>query len=450
MTYNERIERRNAANYAGRLLSGHVADPSIERCHQCGELLHPFPEPEYWMQYPLPECCIVDGLKFCESFRKSECSDAYLEVHPTPAAPQAKSRKRTGRKVEATVGEKMDRHEAAAAVAVSLPDGRDALLASAVGAVADLHQAIIEGDGGKAALASLRYEAVVWKLNGGTHFACNADEKSAGRVVERHCRALPGTVPMWGQRGDFLVTVDGVRCRVEFGDGFGPGTSCHYAFHVVDLDGPFFSETGYRSHFDSAQCGQTVDAAASAIIAGFLKKHRCYLGADVRQRLAQEALPTWLGSLPEPARRSAAPLAAPAKPAPLPAGFELVDVVLSARQAFIVRKWAEAARCKLEETRGAACGVARAVVPALSAPSEPDAFRPGQRCQVVSAHHPCFQDALGKVVIVTKVNPAHGSVWAHDDKPVTYRTNRNGRKVVHSDPRCIETIYGMDALRILV
>jgi hypothetical protein len=447
MTYNERIERRNAANYAGRLLSGHVADPSIERCHQCGDLLHPFPEPEYWMQYPMPECCIVDGLKFCESFRKSECSDAYLEAHPTPAAP-AKVRK-NGRKVEATVGEKMDRHEAAAAVAVSLPDDRDALLASAAAAVADLHQAVIEVDGGKAALASLRYDAVVWKLNGGTHFACNADEKSAGRVVERHCRALPGTVPMWGQRGDFLVTVDGVRCRVEFGDGFGPGTSCHYAFHVVDLDGPFFSETGYRSHFDSAQSGQTVEAAASAIVAAFLKKQRRFLGADARQRLAKEAVPAWLGSLAVPPRRSAASVAALAKPAPVPAGFELVDVVLSARQAFIVRKWAQAAKRMLEEARQDAPGGASSVEVAPSASSEPAAFRPGQRCQVVSTHHPCFQDTVGKVVIVTRVNPAHRSVWAHDDKPVTYRTSRNGRKVVHSDPRCIETIYGMDALRIL-
>jgi len=48
-----------------------------------------------------------------------------------------------------------------------------------------------------------------------------------------------------------------------------------------------------------------------------------------------------------------------------------------------------------------------------------------------------------------KVNPDFCSVWAHDDKPVKYRTNRNGRRVVDYDPRCIQTLYGIEQLRIV-
>lgn len=67
----------------------------------------------------------------------------------------------------------------------------------------------------------------------------------------------------------------------------------------------------------------------------------------------------------------------------------------------------------------------------------------------MSVHHPCFDKDIGKVIIVKKVNLDTGSVWAHDDKPVTYRKNRRGRTVVQSDPQCIETIYSMGQLRIV-
>jgi hypothetical protein len=77
------------------------------------------------------------------------------------------------------------------------------------------------------------------------------------------------------------------------------------------------------------------------------------------------------------------------------------------------------------------------------------AFQPGTRCEVLSVHHPCFAREVGKIVIVTKVNPDFRSVFAHDDKPVTYRVGRNGRRVVASDPYCIQTIYSMEALRVI-
>lgn len=80
---------------------------------------------------------------------------------------------------------------------------------------------------------------------------------------------------------------------------------------------------------------------------------------------------------------------------------------------------------------------------------DPAEFCPGRRCEIVSVHHPCFSENIGKHVIVTKVNADFRCVWAHDDKPVRYRINRNGRRVLAYDPRCIQTIYAMASLRLL-
>lgn len=75
---------------------------------------------------------------------------------------------------------------------------------------------------------------------------------------------------------------------------------------------------------------------------------------------------------------------------------------------------------------------------------------PGSRCQIVKVRFRHDLHRLGRVIVVTKVNlPEFDSVWAHDDSPVTYRTNRNGRRVVVSDPRCIQSIYSLDEIRLL-
>ena len=70
-----------------------------------------------------------------------------------------------------------------------------------------------------------------------------------------------------------------------------------------------------------------------------------------------------------------------------------------------------------------------------------------QRCEIVSVHHPVFDRYIGKRIIIVKVHPDTRQVWAHDDRPVTYKTNRAGRRVVDSDPSCIQSIYGFDQLR---
>lgn len=351
--YNQRTARHSTAVTAHRLTAKYVTDTKNERCHTCGDLVHPFPEPESWMQYPLAECVVIDGLSFCYYYRKPGCADAYLKANPTPAAPTAKPGKVAGRpKSPAPTEPGGDRIGRLEVLAELLPATPAELLEVAIEAIAAVHAAVLAGDELARQLANERYQAVIWKLNGCTHAGSFRNDKSAGRVVEDHCRAQAGIVPMWGQSGSFVVTVDGVRCWVDFARGFGSAIDCHYDFHAVDLDRPFFSETGYRSHFDQVRTGQTVDQAACAIVSAFMAEHRRYLAQEVRERLAQKVLPAWLQAI-QPASRRIGVVEQQLDQEPAPPGFELVDVVLTAHQAFVVRKWAAAAAPLVKAARKA-------------------------------------------------------------------------------------------------
>lgn len=188
------------------------------------------------------------------------------------------------------------RDHKAAARAASLPTDRAELLAVAKAATSAFNVAVMACDDAGAAEAVELVEAVVWQLNGGTFFGCSADEDSAGNVVARHCGAEPGTVPAWGQQGEFLIEVAGIRALVKCSDGFG-WMRCHLEFHAVDVHGPFISETGYRSHFGSVVGGVAVDEAARRVMAALLKENgRCMVRPESRPFCEERAARPWLAS----------------------------------------------------------------------------------------------------------------------------------------------------------
>lgn len=78
-----------------------------------------------------------------------------------------------------------------------------------------------------------------------------------------------------------------------------------------------------------------------------------------------------------------------------------------------------------------------------------ETFQVGQRCEVISVHHEVFNHLIGTKVIIARVSPEFRSAWTYEDKPVTYRTNRKGEKVIDYDPKCIQTPYSWDELRII-
>lgn len=292
-------------------------------------------------------------------------------------------------------------------------------------------------------------------MNGGTYFGSCAGDDSAGTIVKRYCAAVPGVVPLWGQQGEFLINVKDIRCWVKYGGGLGSVPNSHFEFNAVDLDAPFISETGYRSHFCGVVRGQAVDAAAALIFADFLGKHRRYLEAEYQDRRAEVQLPDWILALISPARRRPAIREPGEAVQVVPDGFVVVDAVLTARQAFIVRKWAEAARPRIaaamREAKKSPGAAPAAPTPAAAdedgdQDGDDDGPEPGRRYRIVKVHHPCFENSIGKTVVIAKVFPGGRSVFAHDDRPVTYRRNRNGRMVVDYDPRCVQTVYCMDSL----
>ena len=78
---------------------------------------------------------------------------------------------------------------------------------------------------------------------GNGRFACMLD---AREWLMQHLAAPIGEVPMFGQPGRFLIEISG--CRVDFRyEGLFSNTGGNA--HVVDLDKPFFSETGYRNFY---------------------------------------------------------------------------------------------------------------------------------------------------------------------------------------------------------
>lgn len=127
---------------------------------------------------------------------------------------------------------------------------------------------------------SLRREAdlLAWKLNDGDS-GIRADENAPGYVLPRETAAAPGAVPLWGQEGEFIIDVDGMRVRVELDGMFGIGSTYLYwpgfAAHAVDYDRPFLSQTGYRSfvgiHAEPAP-GVTPDTFAEKIIAAHVAR----------------------------------------------------------------------------------------------------------------------------------------------------------------------------------
>ena len=135
---------------------------------------------------------------------------------------------------------------------------------------------------------SIREEAhlLAAKLNGGT---CGiiAGPDAPGCILERKSAAPPGSVPLWGQAGEFVVTVGAMRVRIELHGMFGIGsTSClfpgFYA-HAVDLDRPFLSETGFRTFLGVS--GQLVPGLTTEDFA------RETIAAHVRQELKGRLLP---------------------------------------------------------------------------------------------------------------------------------------------------------------
>ena len=139
------------------------------------------------------------------------------------------------------------------------------------------HAAMLAGD--IPAAMKIREEAhdLAYKVNGGDA-AIRGGPDAPAYVLERATAAPTGTVPMWGQTGEFTIHVGTMPVLIKqegmFGIAAGFGTWPGFGAHAVDYQKPFFSETGYRSflgcHADMMP-GITPDAFAREMIDTYVK-----------------------------------------------------------------------------------------------------------------------------------------------------------------------------------
>lgn len=134
------------------------------------------------------------------------------------------------------------------------------------------HAAMLRGD--RDATMQCRRDAIrlAQKLNG-YEPGILADDDAPGRVLDRLTAAPVGTVPQWGQSGEFIIECAGMRVRICMEGFFGIGTCyldyMNFTANAVEWDKPFLSETGYRSFygcFGALEAGYSPDAYAAATI----------------------------------------------------------------------------------------------------------------------------------------------------------------------------------------
>lgn len=190
-----------------------------------------------------------------------------------------------------------ERDARAASIAVQMPEDRAGILGEAQAAIDALNDAVLVNDGDAAEAAELRYEAAVWLLNGKTFFGSMAGPDSGGIIAQKACSAEPGTVPKWGQSGEFVASVGGMRALVSMSEGFSARRT-HFEFRAVDLDRPFISPTGYRSHFAAPLGGVTVRDAVQATLAAMMAEGMHMVGDEYRVHRADAVRP-WLAQLGE-------------------------------------------------------------------------------------------------------------------------------------------------------
>lgn len=140
------------------------------------------------------------------------------------------------------------------------------------------HAAMLAGQEHETMFCRAEAHRLAVKLNGGD-VGILAHNDSPAYVLERETAAASGMVPIWGQKGSFIVSVSGTRVRIEMGGVFGIGASSAFwpgfAAHAVDFDRPFISETGYRSFlgiFAEPAPGLTPNAFAEKVISAHVAR----------------------------------------------------------------------------------------------------------------------------------------------------------------------------------
>lgn len=176
-------------------------------------------------------------------------------------APKAKgSRKAKAPKRDPWREERDARAARKAELAQELPADLDALTA-AYGAAIDLHHDAVMREDAEATHAQReRMDAILFKANDCSDFGVGSND--APTSVFRANWAPVGTIPKWGQVGQFIVEHREIRAIICFG--------VHEGIHAVAFNRPFPSETGFHSIGAVRTPGMTVEEYGRAMLDGAL------------------------------------------------------------------------------------------------------------------------------------------------------------------------------------
>jgi len=137
--------------------------------------------------------------------------------------------------------------------------------------------AMLAGDEKGAVAVQKEAVRLAVKLNDGEPGILGGPE-APGYVLMNGTAAVPGTVPIWGQKGEFDIKVGDTPVHIRMDGMLGISRHCNiwpgFDATVVEPDKPFVSETGYRSfigvHAKLAP-GLTPDVFAREVIQSYLK-----------------------------------------------------------------------------------------------------------------------------------------------------------------------------------
>ncbi|MDP3610272.1 MAG: hypothetical protein Q8R98_00305 [Rubrivivax sp.] len=161
----------------------------------------------------------------------------------------------------------------AAELALTLPTDRQALIRIADEALTAYDAAILRDAPRSAEDARMLFEATIYRYNGDSWFASYGGDDAAGYVIAQATSAPPGSPMRWNQKGVMRVEAEGVAAALQCAGGFSLGG--RYSWHALELDKPFFSNTGYQS-FMSAPIiwGATFSEAALIWMRGVIRSEK--------------------------------------------------------------------------------------------------------------------------------------------------------------------------------
>jgi hypothetical protein len=146
------------------------------------------------------------------------------------------------------------------------------------------HEAVLACDESAARRAHDEAHDLAIKLNGDTLMGILGGSDAPGCVLERETAAPRGSVPLYGQRGEFVIITCDIPIQISMDGIFGIGSGLtllpNFSIKALDYTKPFPSETGYRSFIGYSiglKPGTLPDEFARLVIEHYIadKKHGC-------------------------------------------------------------------------------------------------------------------------------------------------------------------------------